>query len=516
MGLADRQTIELPVRAVTCLEDRAQVTRQGELLLGPGLNRVRVLGVSLSAVDRSLKVDVEGAKLVDAALARRWKEVPRGGLAADASALKQRHFALEEEARVIADASVALERRRGLVAAARADVQREICEWTGFGRAEPPRWTQRLQALRADAEALDQESLALAQRRLSTHQALQEAASALALAEQPEQRRECALELTLDSAGGAARLKASYLVPCALWRPAYRATLAGEALRLETFGVVWQSTGEAWDDVALSFSTARPTLGTQPPGLTEDVLVTRPRSEQERRVVEVSVREQEIQTTGEGGAEPAQGMPGLDDGGEARLLLAPARASVPSDGQPHRVPLSAFSARAALESLCVPALSPRINLVARFANQAPHVLLAGPVDLVKNGGFAGRGRLDFAGQGETVALALGSEDGARAVREVESTTEEARLTGRRTTRYTVSTWLVNASAAPLEVTVEERIPVSEVKDVEVKVIEKDTKPQPLAHSDEGVVRFLARVPPNGKQQLVFKWELSAAAKVAGI
>jgi uncharacterized protein (TIGR02231 family) len=512
----ERTVASLPVRAVTCLEDRAEVSRLGELSLQPGTNRLRVEGVSLLAVDRSLRVDVEGAKLVDAALVRRWKEVPRGGLPADATELRKRHHALEQQAREISDAVSALNRRRELVAAARSDVQRDICEWTGAGKATPPKWKERLAALRADAEALDAEALSLGQRRTQNQRELVAAQGAMSVAEQPLQQSECALELTLESTGGTAKVKATYLVPCGVWRPAYRATLGADSIGVETFGVVWQSTGEAWDDVALSFSTARPTLGTQPPSLVEDVLYSRPKADHEKKVVEVAVREEVIQTTGEGGKKQAAELPGLDDGGEARLLVAPGRASIPSDGQPHRVPLSTFTAKATLEWLCIPSMSPRINLIARFANQAPHVLLAGPVDLVRNGGFTGRGRFDFAAPGETVALAFGSEDGARAVREVQSATEEARLTGRKTTRYSISTWLVNASAVPLSITVEERIPVSEVKDVEVKVIDKETKPSPNAVSDDGIARFTALVPANGKRELVFKWELSASSRVAGL
>jgi uncharacterized protein (TIGR02231 family) len=516
MAKTERTVVALPVAEVTVLEDRAEVSRRGSITLQPGLNRLRIEGVSLLAVDRSLRVDVEGAKVVDAALTRRWKEVPPGGLPVDASELKKRHAALEKEVRELADAQGALHRRRELVATARADVQREICERAGSGKAEPQKWKEQLTALRADAEKLDAESLVLNQRRLVNQRELASALGALHVAEQPQQTSECALELTLESTGGTAKVKASYLVPCAVWRPAYRATLGAEAIAVETFGVVWQSTGEAWTEVALSFSTARPTLGTQPPSLSEDVLTSRPKADHEKKVVDVSVREEVIQTTGEGGTRTADELPGVDDGGEARLLVAPGKASIPSDGQPHRVPLSTFNAKATLEWLCIPSLSPRINLVARFTNQAPHVLLAGPVDLVRNGGFTGRGRLDFAAAGETVALAFGSEDGARAVREVLSTVDEARLTGRKTTKYSVSTWLVNASAVPLTVTVEERIPVSEVKDVEVKVNEKDTKPSALSVSEDGIARFSAQVPPNGKKELVFQWELSASSRVAGL
>ena len=64
-----------------------------------------------------------------------------------------------------------------------------------------------------------------------------------------------------------------------------------EALELESEAVVWQNTGEVWGDVELACSTARPTLGTSPPTLTADRLSLRAKSDSERRVVDVTVRE---------------------------------------------------------------------------------------------------------------------------------------------------------------------------------------------------------------------------------
>lgn len=517
MADATSALLQLPVRKVTCLEDRAEVVRQGECELAPGLNRLRVEGVSVLAVDRSLRVEVEGGRLLGATLARRWKEVPRGGLPQDASELRKRADALGKEAAALADELAALQRRRELIAAARADVVRDINEWTGAGRAVVSKWKERLAALSAEGSAADQAATQAADRARVLKRELVAAKEALAASELPERTTEAALEIVVDSTGGKARLSATYLLPCALWRPAYRATLVpGGKVGFEAFAVVWQATGEAWDDVQLAFSTARPTLGTRPPELHDDWLTTRPKLAEEKRVVDVQLREQDIQTTGEGGKVQAQELPGLDDGGEARLLPAPAPARIPSDGQPHRVPLSSFEAPAVLEWLCVPLVSPRVNLVARFPNQAPHVLLAGPVDLLRHGGFSGRTRLGFYGQGETVVLGFGSEDGARAVREATSKTEEARLTGRRTTQNEIVTWLVNASPAALDVVVEERIPVSEVKEVEVRVVEKESRPVPEAVSPDGIARFKVQVPANGRKELKFVWELQAAAKVAGV
>ncbi|MBL8956627.1 MAG: DUF4139 domain-containing protein, partial [Myxococcaceae bacterium] len=270
-------------------------------------------------------------------------------------------------------------------------------------------------------------------------------------------------------------------------------------------------------NVELQFSTARPTLGTAPPTLTEDVLRLRPKQAIEKKVVSVELREEVIQKAGEGGSvKTAHEMPGLDDGGEAVLLSAPAKASVPSNGMPHRVPLSSFEAKAAVERVCPAELAQGISLVARFPNAGTHVLLAGPVDLLRQSGFIGRGQLKFAAVGETLALSFGSEDGMRVVRKLEQKTEEARLTGRRTTRNTVKLFVSNASDVSARVIIEERVPVSEVKEVEVTVLTKECKPPPAPLTKDGIARIELTCAAGATQEAELVWELSAAAKVAGI
>ena len=87
----------IPVTRVVVMEDRAQVERRGSITLEAGVTRVEVPGLPLVAVDRSLKVEVQGATLIDAKLVRRWREKPKGGLPADATALRKRVEALRLE-----------------------------------------------------------------------------------------------------------------------------------------------------------------------------------------------------------------------------------------------------------------------------------------------------------------------------------------------------------------------------------------------------------------------------------
>jgi uncharacterized protein (TIGR02231 family) len=502
----------LPVKKVVVMEDRAQVERRGTVALS-GVTKVEIEGLPMVAVDRSLKLEVKGGTLIDAKFERRWKEQPKGGLPADASALRTKVKNLENQKLAQADGVARLDARAEVYSTARADLLRAISEFSGFGTSEVAQWKTQLAALSEKQAALDEERRLARQALAFTEVRHQEARTALGAAEEPLRRMECVLALTLEGTGEA-QVRASYLVPCAVWRPAYRATLTGEQVQVEAEGVVWQRTGEDWDQVELLFSTARPTLGTSPPSLVEDRLYLRAKQEIEKRVVDVSIREEVIQTAGETTGTPE--MPGLDDGGETRLLQAAGATTIRSDGQPHRVALFAFEAKAVVERVCPAEISSLVFAMSRFTNSSGQVLLAGPVDLIRNSGLVGRAQLKFAAPGETVKLSFGNEDGLQVIRDTEEKIEEARLTGRRTTTKKVQLHVSNTRKEALRLIIEERVPVSEVKEVEIQVLTKDCAPAPAPLSKDGIARIEIELAANATKTAKFSWELSAAAKVAGV
>jgi uncharacterized protein (TIGR02231 family) len=473
-------------------------------------------------VDRSLQCEVCGARLLDVRLLRRWREKPPGGVDAGASDLRQREHGLARESIERADSVAQLLARRDLLAAARGDLLRAIADAAGWGGPDVTEWSQQLSSVsRLQAEC--DEALRAARRELDRiERLLGETRSARALAEDAHRDLECSLALTLESDGPAqVAVRASYLVPCAAWRPAYRAKLARAAdgtprVRLETEAVVWQRTGETWDAVDVALSTARPTLGTTPPALVADELVTRPKQAIEKHAVHVALREEAIQVAAEAAAPGGAEMPGLDDGGEARLLRPAGRCSVPSDGQPHRLPLAAFETRAEIEHVCPAELTPLVSLVARFPNGSGDVLLAGPVDLVRDSGFIGRAQIRFAAPGETLKLSFGSEDGLRVVRTVDEKKDESRLTARHTTTRTVRHFVSNAAPLPQRVVLEERVPVSEVKEVEVEVLGAECQPTPSPLSKDGIARIPLELPAGGTRSTRFVWAVSASSKVTGL
>ncbi len=507
-----------PITKVTCLEDRAQVERRGVVALPPGTQRIRVTGITPLAVDRSLQIQIDGGpKVVNARLFRFWKEQPKGGLPEDASLLQQRVQALyvQHSAAGAALSRAAVQVR--FVQDARAELLRSIAESVGVGVAERDRWATELERLREEERRaqLKLHDTKLEQRHL--HARLSEAQAALG-SEPPVQRRTCEAEVLLEApAAGNFAVTVRYLAPCAIWRPAYRATLRNDGeCTIEAEAVVWQNTQESWDDVQLCLSTARPTLGANPPALSEDWLSLREKTQTEKQTVDVAIREEVIQTVGEGKKAAVDEMPGVDDGGEVRLLSPEGRVRLPSDGQPHRIPLFRFTAKAQVELLAAPEQSPFASLIARVENTAKDPLLAGPVDLIRTSGFVGSGQLKFTAPGETAKLSFGSEDGVRVVRQVSKTTDEAMLTGRRKTRNLVRFFASNAAPEASRIVVEERVPVSEVEAVSVKILEEKTHARPTKITPDGILRFDLKLGPRATRTLEFAYEVSASSKVQGI
>ncbi|MGW3085552.1 mucoidy inhibitor MuiA family protein [Streptomyces sp. NPDC001108] len=513
--------IALPVTAVTCLEDRAQVERTAVLDLAAGVQRLRLGPVGAAAVDRTLHAElVSGppATVLDARIVRTW--TPRGPRppADGDSALRHRLHALKTEQRELEQRRDRLRTRLDVLGRLAADLLREIGEGAGSGESELARWTRELD--RADEERdTYAEQLRSCEARLTALSAERaETRHALDLAEEEPAELVGHIELTVAAeAAGPVTLRLSHLTPCALWRPAYRAVLDGDTLTLETEAVVWQHTGEDWSDVRLTLSTARSSLAAEPPRLVEDRLVLTDRPPHERRTVEVELREEEIADLGPA---PVLGLPGVDDGGETRVLRAPAPVSVPGDGRAHRVPVSVFSTDAPTEYACVPELSPLVTRVVRFDNRSGHALLAGPVDLVRDSGFAGRGTLEFTAPGAPVELAFGSCDDHRVVRRTEESRDTTGLTQRtvvtRTVRLDLSRFSAPGERDERTVAVRERIPVAEVSAVEVRLRESSCSPAPDEVDADGIVHWTVPLPPGGRRTVTLVYELVASAKVTGL
>jgi uncharacterized protein (TIGR02231 family) len=505
------------VLSVTLFEDRAEVTRRALLDLPAGASTQRLTGLSCLVHDASLRVRVVagGAELV-AHRVRRRLESPQEDPAAVAAAEER----LAETARRRAACDSALDRARAAEGRA-AGLGDAFCEGlarTPLGLAvgvAAAAAEETFGAIEAALQVALDGAAASARAQVEAHREEEHARALLAALRAGSPRRTAEVELQLLApAAGPAEVELRYLLPCAVWRPEHAIRLApGEGpprLAVTSFATCWQLTGEAWEEVALSFSTARPAQAGSAPDLAEDRLQTRRKTEQERATVAVELREQAIQVAGlAAGARQVDEMPGVDDGGAPLLWPAARPSTLPSSGAPARVELQTVEVPCALERVAFPELGPAVHLRARATWRGAAPLLAGPAQVGQRSAVTGRGQLSFVAPGEPFELGLGPDDGLRVRRSVDDSWESLPITSTRRLVRRIRLDLSNLSGGERTLLLVERIPVSEVEQVEVKPLE-------LSGGEldrDGLWRKPVTLAPRERRSLELSWRLDAKASV---
>ena len=505
-----------PSRAerVTLFEDRAEVLRRAEAEVPAGLSWLAITGVSVLLDDASLVAGVtgDGARALTTRVVRRWAAVATAGaeeIAAAEAQLREARRRANLAERSLARAGAADDRASALFdrwADALARVPRG-------GVAAAGRWEAAFRGLdEAMVQALDE----LAQRRREALLAKRErtrAETRLAQLRTTRPQEEAVVEIQVEAAAAAAvTVELTYRLPCAMWRPEHLARLiqdpAGARLELTTFATTWQRTGERWDEVACRFSTARPARSASPPPLTEDLLRLRRKSEPERRRITVEARNQLIALAAQAGARALDEMPGLDDGGEPRAWEPPRRVTLPGDGRPGRVEIAHLSLPCTVDRAAWPELGEAAHLRA-VATLSGGPLLAGPVRLARGGEIVGRGRLGFVAAGEPFALGFGPDDGLRVRRRLEERRDTTPLTGTQKISRTIQLYLGNLGGEARTLQVIERLPVSEITEVTVELIEAGGG----RLDRDGFLRFDLTISPGATRQLTYVYRVEAAAKV---
>lgn len=508
-----------PTRAtrVTFFEDRAEVVRSAKIAIPEGISTVVLSGVSVAVDDPSLlaRVSGDGARAVSARVVRAVKHDTQGDSAeidareADVRAARQRCAEVE---RTLVRAQ-AEQMRAGALGdrwmEAFQRVPREAASEVGRWRSAYDKVSEAL--TRALDRVNAQESL-LEQCRLDLTRAHERVVAARAVST----RYDAAVEVQIESARAQeCVVELTYRVPCALWRPEHQARLTESegqrALTIRTWATAWQRTGETWRDVRCRFSTARPAQAAEAPAVHDDVLQLRRKSDAERRTVVVEARDQSVAiTTSGGGARKVDEMPGVEDGGDALWFDARETATLVSDGQPVRMLVSEVELACTVDRVCWPERSPTVHIRARATMAGPTPLLAGPVALGRGTELVGRGKTGFVGRGEPLELGLGVDDGVRVRRATEERRETTPVLGTQKITRTVKLFVSNLSSAPRTLSVIERVPVSEVKEVEVFV----SVPQGARHdARDGFITWELNLSADQTTELTLSYRIECGPRV---
>ncbi|MBA4136816.1 MAG: hypothetical protein C0518_05820, partial [Opitutus sp.] len=432
--------VDSKISAVTVYTDRAVITRTATVELAGGQIELVFANLPESLLDQSLQVSGRGtaqAQILDVSAKRTFVDFTPNErvkqLEEQLRALRADDRKLQDESGVLASQREAIVQFiNGAVAPGGKDVDRPKLEDV---RATLEFGQKQLVELAAAVQKIDAQREALAEKINALERQMNELRGSGGRGYKTVVVRVAATQ------AGNLDLALSYTVGGANWVPSYDARVLSteRAVALGYFGVVRQNTGEDWKDVALTLSTARPSLGGAAPKLTAwNLDIFNPVALEQARRAEMdransarakmayaaptaanAPREVNMQafTTDAAGAPPppeydaGMASAAIEAGATSASFKIATTASIPSDGTAQKVPIMSTRLGAAPEYLTVPKRQQTAFLTAKVANNSEFPLLAGAMNVFLDGTFVATSQLRTVMAGEKFDLALGADEG---------------------------------------------------------------------------------------------------------
>ncbi|MHC4325273.1 MAG: mucoidy inhibitor MuiA family protein, partial [Planctomycetota bacterium] len=355
------------------------------------------------------------------------------------------------------------------------------------------------------------------------------------VAGQSRTEREAVLFIS-RSGGKKIALELSYLVGGANWQQQYnlRAEPDKSNVLIEYNAVVNQTSGENWDGVALSLSTAEPTMVAAPPIL-EPMLValSRPVPTQQTQEGAIIGADQARQYQASRKANIKRGIAanvelnklaidnqafffraGQKELQEFQQQIAqisrtegisvtydlPGGLTLPSRSDQQLVSIASISAKADFTLIATPLLTDFVYLQADLLNDSETVLLPAEASIFRNGEFVGKSLLPQVTIGETFTAGFGIDSQVRVVRELEN--KKTRIQGgNRIDTYDYRFALSNYKNAPVELQLLDRLPYTDNSSIKIEL--EKTVPELSSGSEylrtarkKGILRWDLKLAPN--------------------
>jgi uncharacterized protein (TIGR02231 family) len=334
-----------------------------------------------------------------------------------------------------------------------------------------------------------------------------------------------------------ASIELNYLVNSANWRQQYnlRANPQKSSVLIEYNAVVNQTSGEDWNGVALSLSTAEPTMVAAPPVL-EPMLVglshfdRAKQAEQRGRFINAdSIREfqrsrkanikmgfganyelntlaidNQIFLCNASGYQVEQFQEQLAEivrnEGISVTYDLHGKLTLPSRSDQQLVSIASFPVKAEFTLVATPLLTDYVYLQGELLNDTGPILLPGEASMFRNGEFVGKSRLPQVTIGEKFTAGFGIDSQVQVAHELER--KKTRIQGgNRIDTYNYRIALNNYKNAAVRLRLLDRLPYADTDSIKIEL--EETKPE-LSKDPEylrttrkkGILRWDLHLKPN--------------------
>jgi len=319
----------------------------------------------------------------------------------------------------------------------------------------------------------------------------------------------------------------AYLVRGASWQAIYdaRANFEKSEVELISYAIVRQTTGDDWQNVDLALSTVRPTVGGNMPYVAPWILTPyQPqvyRTRGESLSFGLGNKKEAMQTQAFDamrGAEdekdkniPQVEYASAQEKGIAVVYNIPHKVSLKPDGADNKLPVSSQFLKADFEYSAFPRVDPRAFLGSRVVNAKDLQLLGGRINIFLEGDFVGTSTIGNIGPQEEFDLYLGSDENVKVKRELLEKKVDETIIGNilSPTKKTVFKYKItveNYKSRKIKLKLFEATPVSQDDRIKAKINQVSLEPKIKDWKDrKGIWFWELELEPKQKQEITYSF-----------
>lgn len=515
----EAETIEVDaaLSAVTVYLGRASVTRTARLALESGAYDLAFTNLPETLRSDSLQARVEGEARV---LGVDYEERTIRHAASDRAAeLDRKIEGMRREIEAIREDLSLIASQEGFLDAVTVRAHNEAAEKGGTEALD-------LETVRQQLAFLAEEHARLLQQRRTLDARSRELGETLrvleaernSLAGGSRTERTAVVSIAVMEAGEIG-IDLVYLVTDAAWQPAYnvRSTAGAPTVTIEYDALLAQRTGEDWDNVQLTLSTAQPTVAANPPELEPwFVDIARPVRESAGKELDALSRRAATPPASAnfrvGGAGGMGELPALEQlaadalvagGGPSVTYALPRLVTVQSNARKQqRTRIATIDARAEFVHVAVPVLTDAVYIRGKLTNAGPYQILPGGASIFMDQDYVGPTRLDAIAPNGTFELRFGIDRTVAVSRTLvkKETSKTGLFAGGRKTSYDYRIEIDNNAGKAITLELWDRYPISRTDQIQIDLV--DVRP-PLAADAE----YMEEEKPQG----LLKWNLNVPA-----
>ena len=511
------------ITGVTVYGRGALVTRHAEVTVEAGTQDVLFAGLPASLDPKLLQVSGSGsaqAMILDVTASDAQLEAPAN---ARLKELRAQARAIQDELRGLQDRATVLKAQHDYFERIK---QATVTPAAGKDNASPlptvqvweqfvTFYTDGVAKVLAAQQALDREKEDTQTRLESVKRQIEEL-------DAPETRAVSNVVVRLNVAtAGTLALKVAYMVDQAHWRPTYdvRVTSADKSIRLDYGATVSQSSGEDWNAVVLTLSTAQPNRSGTPPELSTwwlEHYAPVPLAAEMRKVegarakAEAEYNARNFAAAERVGADEARlhamqvAAASVEAGLTSASFAIPYAADIPADNAAHKVAITSAPLAGEINHLAVPKLAELAYLRAAVTNTTEFPLIAGEIALFLDGNFVSRSSVKMVAPGEKFVLNLGVDDAISIKRKLlNRLREDTGLISKRVrTTYDVLITVQNNRKTAETIVVKDQVPISRDERIVVTLLEPASRD--ITRDEDGTIRWSVPLKPGEKRDLPLK------------